>query len=159
MGSSSRSRAKLFDPIRKQLVIATDEEMIRQKVLSWMLDPLKGGYPPATICVEKGLSQLSVSKDRSKNRCDIAVFTACAPESGRSLRCALLIECKAQIASPAAQSEALTQVLYYSRHLDPVLIAIASRERIFYTHVKQHLAMIDGLPSYQELSKLLCSYS
>ena len=51
-----RQNKKIYDPIRKRWVVATSEEIVRQKVLLCLTKNL--GYPPQGIVVEKALSEL-----------------------------------------------------------------------------------------------------
>lgn len=172
MVSSNRSKAKLFDPIRNQWVNASPEEIVRQKILTWMLSEAHGGYPRASLCVEKDLGGLPTAKPfhrkKGKLRFDIAVFIPQSTPSCRSAQglcpsftCALLIECKAHLPSLNAKLEALSQILCYSKHLCPHYIAIAASDQIYYRRAQnsnntphQDSAYFDGLPTYREL----CSF-
>lgn len=79
MGLAAKKPA-VFDPIRRKLVAAQPEEMVRQLLLVYLLQELK--YPPGRIRVEMGIDVNGLKK-----RCDILVFDA-------NFQPWLLVECK-----------------------------------------------------------------
>lgn len=164
------SKQQLYDPVRAKWVQATPEELVRQKILHWMLAPSGGKYPPGVICVEKSLSLLSGDTKpfaASQQRCDIAIYLknrrilAKSEDTGDPTKtdplpplcCALLIECKAATPSHHSHLQALNQLASYSRHLCPEILAIASSTQIYYRKCGPgpQQKYYEGLPSYQEL--------
>lgn len=71
----------LFDPIRKQVLIKTPEELVRQLLLCYLMQV--GKYPLARIAVEKELTV-----NRLRRRFDILVYNA-------DYQPFMLVECKA----------------------------------------------------------------
>lgn len=98
----------VFDPIRKKEVVLTPEELLRQLVLSYLLEVKK--CPPHRIRTEIGIEVNGLKK-----RCDIVVFDA-------DVKPWLLVECK----SPKVRLTQATfeQAARYNLHLKaPFLVA------------------------------------
>ena len=139
--------------IRKRLVSATPEELVRQKLISTMIASL--GYPPHGLVLEKGLSQmphLNLSNKRiPRRRADLICF-AKDIHPAHSIYPLLLIECKAIKLS----SKVVNQVAGYNHFLQAHFIAIANDSEIqtgWYDPSKNDYTFINFLPSYQQLLK------
>jgi hypothetical protein len=148
---SKPNKSEIYDEIRKIWVVATPEEIIRQKLLKKMLYRLS--YPKELLVVEKVLSELPFLKGSSlpSRRVDIACFIKQANGVVAPL---LLIECK-QDSKDA--NEALEQVKGYNSYLKAPFIAIAHLEGEVLCFAKGgELYQIDYLPSYLDLAKALC---
>lgn len=87
---------ELFDPFRRKWVVASPEELVRQKCLRRLTESL--GYPASLIAVEKSLKELVQGPFPPLRRADILCFT----QSGSPL---LLIECKAVALNEAMQRQ------------------------------------------------------
>lgn len=70
----------IFDIVRKKYVVLTPEEIVRQYLIHYLVH--EKDYPKSLIAVE-----MSLDLNRTKKRCDIAVFKDNKPM--------FLVECKA----------------------------------------------------------------
>jgi hypothetical protein len=134
---------KLFDPLRKIWVEALPEEIVRQNVLSHMIQDL--GFPPSLIMVEKGLMQLPGRnvKVPQIRRMDILCYA-----SLDELFPLLLVECKAE----EMTEKALQQAAGYNQIVKARFLAVASKGKIkTFWQEQQILKSVDFLPSYKEL--------
>lgn len=103
-------RRSIFDPIRKQWVILTPEEWVRQNFIQYLLQTLK--YPAALIGVEK-----EITLGEMKKRSDITVFD-------RNGAPWMIIECKAMYVP--LNSQVLDQVLRYNQTLQSSYVVITN---------------------------------
>lgn len=133
---------QVYDKIRQQWVVATPEEMVRQKWLSYMCTELQ--FPKELLVIERELKMLPHLKDQRQlptRRIDILSY-------GKSITPLLLIECKAE---PLTQ-EALDQVLAYNTFVQASYVAIVNASSIL---LRYNLACkrceINRLPPYPEL--------
>ena len=115
---SSLHRRQIYDPIRKKWVDALPEEIVRQKILSHLLNQL--GYPPSAIVIEKKLSELPqvLEENVPSRRIDILCLES------ETLRPLLLIECKAV----PLQEKMFAQALGYNAYIKAPLICLANDE-------------------------------
>ncbi len=141
MVSSPQSR-EVYDSIRKRWVSATPEELVRQKLLSLLVDKL--GYPPHAIAIEKKLSELPHLKEIEvpSRRVDILCYES------ETLRPLLLIECK----GVPLQEKMLSQVMGYNAFIGAPLICLANDGQFLlgWEDPKQAITL-DRLPSYEKL--------
>jgi hypothetical protein len=145
------SREQLSCRIRKISVSATPEELVRQSLLTWMIE--KQGYPPENLAIEKGLHQMphfSVSSEGvPERRADIVCFSKDIHPS-YSLYPLLLIECKATDLS----SKVKNQIIGYNHHLKAFFVSIANQQEIqtgWYDLSSKQYRFISGLPPYDSL--------
>lgn len=142
---------RLFCIIRKEQVVATPEELIRQHVLKAMIEEL--GYPAPLLAVEKSLDQMphmaltgTVSHGR---RADIICF-ARHIHPGYELYPLLLIECKAIKLSP----KVINQVIGYNHYVNSYFVAVVNSVEMqtgwFDAHQRRYI-FAAGLFAYQEL--------
>lgn len=110
--------------IRKQPVVRTPEEEVRQKVLRTLTYDLS--YPESLIAVEKSLTSMPHLKSAPyrlpQRRIDIAIFT---PHQVWGVFPLMLIECKA-----LACENVFLQLMGYNRFIKAVWITVASSEGI-----------------------------
>jgi hypothetical protein len=139
--------SSLYDPIRKEWVVATPEEHVRQQLLDDLINAL--GFPKELIMVEKGLCQMPHLSLQGpgrlpKRRADIVCFAKnIHPYS--SLHPLLLIECKAVPITPGA----LRQILGYNHYMNAYFIAVVNQ-------YETRLGYFDsGSRKYTYLPKLL----
>ncbi len=146
MGSSSPSRAKVYDEFRKVWVAATPEEIVRQKLLQKMVGPLC--YPRGLISVERLLSDLCpMAVGIPYRRVDIVCFA----KVREKLVPLLVIECKEKAAD---EKEALAQVQGYNHFLQAYFIAVAHPEgEVFGYKSASGFSFLSHLPSYPDLTK------
>lgn len=141
---------KLFDPIRKIWVAALPEEIVRQKLLHYIVDDL--GYPHNFIAVEKDISLLPhVTRENLhfvKRRADIICF-------GNNIHPhyshypLVLIECKAVTLT----QKVVEQVVGYNYIVGAYFVAVANGNEIqmIWQDPKKGEQRIDFLPPYQQL--------
>ncbi|MCI0382255.1 MAG: type I restriction enzyme HsdR N-terminal domain-containing protein [Chlamydiae bacterium] len=138
----SKRNNLVFDLIRKEYVPATKEEIIRQKLLLFLIDKL--GFPKELIAVEKELGQLPHVKEKflPERRADVICFAkGIHPEY--PLYPLLLIECKQNLIS----EDAIQQVLGYNHFVKAHFVGVAGEKecRLIYP------TKLPFIPSYSEL--------
>ncbi len=92
-----KGRDQVFDPIRKQWIILTPEEWVRQNLLQYLIQTLS--YPPTLIALEKQLKLGELTK-----RFDILIYDPAHQPW-------MMVECKAQ--NEALSESVLNQLLRY----------------------------------------------
>lgn len=139
--------------IRKEQVAALPEEIIRQQLLSHMID--QKGFPASLIAVEQSLKQLPhlTHAERlhvPKRRADIICY-AKKPQSG-GLHPLLIVECK----SIKLSSDIMNQIAGYNHFVRSHFISIVNHAEIrtgWYDPNKKDYIFVNFLPSYSELLK------
>ena len=145
MESSPQSKKReILDPIRQKWLVATPEEIVRQKCLAYLIDQCK--FPRDVITIEKKLSELphlSLRKQElPERRLDILCF---APKLDFPL---LLIECKAV----PLQEKMLSQVWGYNSYVGaPFVVLINDKELSFSWEENGETRYRDFIPPYPEL--------
>lgn len=125
----------VYDPIRRRLVAATPEELVRQSLLHRMIHQLN--YPKSLLAVEKKLSH--------ERRFDVVCYTR---HKEMGLIPLLVIECKAEDVFNAA----FEQVLGYNMTLGAPFLCIASKTQIRTLWLnKDKIASVPFLPAYEDL--------
>jgi hypothetical protein len=137
--------------IRREWVVATPEEMVRQKLIRQMVYEL--GFPLSGLVLEKSLSQMPHIANRGVKvplrRADLICF-AKGVHSKYELYPLLLVEVKAVKLTPKAKS----QVIGYNRYLQAPYICLANEGEVntgWYDSEKADYHFINHLPSYLEL--------
>ncbi|MES2778008.1 MAG: type I restriction enzyme HsdR N-terminal domain-containing protein [Bacteroidota bacterium] len=125
-------REMIFDPFRKQWLILTPEEWVRQNFLQWLVQSLQ--YPASLISIER-----EIMLGDLKKRFDIVVYS----KTGKPW---MLVECKAM--GIALGNEVLDQVLRYNQALeaDYLVITNGSFTKGFCLH--PNVLEIDSLPEF-----------
>jgi len=128
-----QGRDMIFDSLRKQWLLLTEEEWVRQNFLQYLLTVLK--YPAALIAVEK-----EIMLGEMKKRFDILVYD-------RDHQPWMLVECKAPSVLPG--EKAFYQVLRYHIVLPASFLVITNGS---YTQAwektNDQLSEIDQLPGW-----------
>ena len=133
-----------LDPVRKKLIYITPEEMVRQKVISYLIDVLD--VPAEMISVEAHLSHYGV---RSKRRADIIVH---GTDSDGVLRPVAIVECKAP--GIILGEKAADQITDYCNSLGcdfAMMVNDCESFTYHYDEKRDEYIQIDGLPKYSEL--------
>lgn len=133
-----------LDPVRKKLIYITPEEIVRQKVISYLIDVL--GVPAEMISVEAHLSHYGV---RSKRRADIIVH---GTDSEGVLRPVAIVECKAP--GIILGEKAADQITDYCNSLGcdfAMMVNDCESFTYHYDENRNEYIQIDGLPKYSEL--------
>jgi|LakMenE18May11ns_1017448.scaffolds.fasta_scaffold9807293_1 hypothetical protein len=161
LGLSSQKNKALNDTlihcrIRKEWIVATPEERIRQKLLAYMIEDL--AFPASQIALEKALKQMPHLQLESRyaipnRRADITCF-AKGIHSKHNLFPLLVVECKAV----ALNAKFLNQVLGYNHFLGAYFVCLANQQEIrtgWYDTTLKTYRFIDYLPSYDHLLRSL----
>ena len=144
------SDSKIHCQIRKELVAAQPEELVRQNLIHQMVHRL--GYPPSGIVIEKGLRQmphltLTNQANIPQRRADIVVFaTGIHPQ--HDLYPLLLIECKATKLTP----KVINQVVGYNHYLQAYFVAIANQVEAQFASSGDY-CFHPGLPAFADLKR------
>jgi len=145
----SKPKGSFYDSFRSKYVVASPEEMVRQKLLSMMVNDL--GFPKDLIAVERELALLPHLKGKKglpKRRSDILCF-AKGIHKDHTLFPLLLIECK----EGDLTKDAFEQVLGYNHYVQAPYVALAGKTGAFLIHPKK----ISFLPKYEELLEMACN--
>lgn len=123
----------IFDEVRKQWVMLTPEEWVRQNFLHYLI--LVKKYPAALIAVEKEIFLGEVKK-----RFDIIVYD-------KNTQPWMLIECKEM--NVALNQSVLSQVLRYNINLRVPYVVITNGSYCYgFSNVEGQLLEIQNLPNY-----------
>lgn len=151
LSKSNEPPATVYDPVRRQFVAATPEEVIRQKWLKSMVE--ERGFPLPLLAVEKELRGLphlqGEAKTLPRRRIDIVAF-AKGIHPLFPLFPLLLIECKAVDLNPRFAR----QVIGYNGVIGARFIALANQEEFLLGSFDEESGMFkfkEGLPTYQSL--------
>lgn len=133
----------LYDPIRKQHVAATPEELVRQATIQRLV---KMGYPQPLIAVEKKLAEIcfDATSKLPQRRIDIVCF------SNKNHRPLLMIECKAS----KITQKALLQVMGYNRLVKAPCIAVCSKDQLmmaYWDSLKKDYVFFENFLDYPTL--------
>lgn len=142
----------LYCLIRKAWVAARPEEVVRQKMLSYMIR--ERGFLPQTLLLEMPLRQMPhlLGKDFSNipnRRADIVCFSKDL-HSAFPLYPLLLIECKAV----KLNAKVINQVVGYNHYVRACYIIVVNQEEIrtgWRDPSSQEYTFINHLPSFEEL--------
>jgi hypothetical protein len=142
---------RLYDPVRKIYVLPLPEEIVRQKLISQMINELK--YPISLLAIEKDLCSLPHLQNKDfpskSRRADIICF-AKNIHSIYSVYPLIMIECKACNLT----RKTIDQVLGYNYFVGSYFIGIANKKKIitfWYNLKKRKYNSVDFLPSYDQL--------
>ncbi len=146
---SSTHKGNLFDPFRKCWVVASPEELVRQRLLHIMVTQL--GFPKELLAIEMQLSEVPHLKGGTnlpKRRADILCF-AKGIHSEYPLYPLLLIECKEGIAGEDAKE----QVLGYNHFVQALYVGIAGEGHTELIYPQT----VPFIPTYSQLMEQVCS--
>lgn len=143
----------LFCPIRKEWVAALPEEVVRQRLLLYMIE--HKGFPLSLVSVEQPLRKLphlslSDSRHVPNRRADIICFA----KKDAALHPLLIVECKSIKLAPAM----MNQIAGYNHYVRSPFIMIANQEEVrtgWFDQAKNDYVFIDFLPTYADLIKTL----
>jgi len=105
----------IFDPIRKQWIVLTDEEWVRQNFIRFIVQEMK--YPVTLIAVEK-----EIQLGELKKRFDILVYN-------KDHQAWMLVECKA--GDVALDAKVFEQVLRYHISIPCTFLFITNGQYTF----------------------------
>lgn len=125
----------IFDEVRKQWVMLTPEEWVRQNFLQYLVQVKK--YPASLIAVEK-----EIALGELKKRTDIVVYNT----NGKAW---LIVECKEM--NVALDEKVLQQLLRYHLALPVPFLIITNGNYCFgFEKKKNEFVEINDLPEYQK---------
>ena len=119
--STSKGRQVIFDPIRKNYVLLTPEEWVRQHFLFHIIHEKK--YPLSLISVEKKIIVGGVPK-----RFDVLVFRNASPW--------MIVECKSE--QIEINENTLRQILAYHSKLQANYLTITNGRSIHCFDIQKH---------------------
>ena len=126
----------IFDPLRKKNILLTNEEWVRQNIISFLNKDLE--IPMSHIAIEKGFVL-----NKLKKRFDLVVFD----ENGKIK---ILVECK----SPYVElnQKSLDQLVIYNMKLNSKYLMLSNGlKHIFIKFKNGDFIKIENIPSYKNL--------
>jgi type I site-specific restriction endonuclease len=128
----------VFDIVRKQYVVLTPEERVRQMILAFLIRDK--GYPKSLLAVEKKIVLNTLTK-----RCDIVVYD----KEGQAM---MIVECKAP--NIDITQEAFDQVARYNMKLKVKYLLVTNGLKHFCCLTdfeKNEVRFLKEIPAYNEL--------
>ena len=155
MPSPPQSPQQIYCHLRKMWVTALPEELVRQRLISYMVNQLN--FPQSYLVLEKELRQMPhLDGDLQQfpdRRADLICFSKDI-HPRHTLYPLLLIECKAV----KLTSKVVDQVVGYNHFLQAYFIAIVNSDEIrtgWYDREKKEYTFINTLPDYTSLLGML----
>ena len=144
---------QIFCPIRKLWTAALPEELVRQRMIRYMIE--ERGYPAELLSVEKALRELLFQRQSHAmvpdRRVDLAVF--CSQKG--IIFPLLLMECKAV---PIGE-RTMRQLAGYNHFVGAPFISLVNQSEIrtgWFDPAASSYRYLPYLPTYQELLSSLC---
>lgn len=133
---TKEGKKEIFDSVRLRFVALTDEEMVRQAYLKYLMEEIK--IPKIAISVEKKVVYNTMTK-----RYDIVV----ANPDGTML---LVVECKAP--SITLDENTLSQIAVYNTELQAKYLVLVNgkQQLVFQKHLHGYQHIFE-LPFYKEM--------
>lgn len=125
------SKHYVFDFIRKKWLLLTPEEMVRQQVVSYLIN--EKNVPQSLIALEKTIQINNFSK-----RFDILVYKEDKPW--------LLVECKEP--NVVLNDTTIQQILHYNQALNVPFLAITNGEQLLVWQVADQLIQLQDFPRF-----------
>ncbi|NLJ83220.1 MAG: type I restriction enzyme HsdR N-terminal domain-containing protein [Bacteroidales bacterium] len=133
---TNEGKKEIYDTIRKRFVLLTQEEMVRQAYIAYLLQEVK--VPEILISVEKKITYNTLSK-----RYDIVV----ANPNGTIL---IAVECKAE--SVNLNEDSLSQLALYNAELQAkYLVLFNGKQQIVFQKKDNSYTLISTLPPYEKM--------
>ncbi len=128
-----RERELIFDEIRKQWLVLTPEEWVRQNFIQYLIQEKQ--YPAALMAVEK-----EIQVGGMRRRCDIVVYRESIPW--------MIVECK-EMKVPLTTT-VLRQVLNYNTRLQVAYLVITNGTTTYAASILGDTAeWMNGIPEYR----------
>jgi hypothetical protein len=129
---NEKGKEMIFDECRKQWLILTPEEWVRQNFLQYLIQTKK--YPPSLIAVEK-----EISLGELKKRCDMVVYKDTKPW--------MIVECKEM--NVELSEAVIKQILNYNISLQVSYLVITNGRSTFALRLKENNPeWIEALPEF-----------
>lgn len=135
-----KGKREVFDPVRRQFVLLTPEEWVRQHILHFLI--YQKNYPQSRMAVE-----YSLEVNRLVKRCDILVFD-------KSLQALLIVEVKA--AGVNLSQQVLEQALRYNSVFQAPYLLLSNGIRHYMLSIPSdgEAKILDEIPDYPDLEKI-----
>ena len=125
-------REMIFDEIRKQWLVLTPEEWVRQNFIQYLLQQKR--YPASLLAIEKEIRVGDLRK-----RCDVVVFKNAVPW--------MIVECK-EMKVPLSQAT-ISQVLNYNTRLQVAYLVITNGKSTYAVRINGGKAeWVGEIPEY-----------
>ncbi|MDO4439771.1 MAG: type I restriction enzyme HsdR N-terminal domain-containing protein [Eubacteriales bacterium] len=134
-----------LDPFRKKLILKTPEEVVRQRMLRYLVDTIK--VPEIMLQVEMLLSKYGID---SKRRADIVIERYISDEE--MISPLAVVECKAP--DVMLGEDAINQVFDYAEKLDAVYIIVTNGMDLMvakYDYENDAYIDLEKVPTYEEM--------
>ena len=131
---------KVYDILRKDYFVLTEEEFIRQLFVNWLISEL--GYPPSIMANEIGIKLNDTYK-----RCDTIIFTP----NGDPL---IIVEYKAP--SVSINQEVFNQIIRYNMSLKAHYLIVSNGYDNFCCKVNYEnhsIEFLERIPKYEEIKE------
>lgn len=131
---------KVFDPLRRNYFVLTDEELIRQIFVNWLINDL--GYPPSLMANEIGIHLNNTFK-----RCDTVVFNS----GGTPL---MIIEYKA--ANVNIDQNVFNQIVRYNMSLMAEYLVVSNGYCNYCCKInykENSIKFLNKIPFYHEIKR------
>tara|TARA_B100001250_G_C19361068_1_gene597727 strand:+ start:195 stop:641 length:447 start_codon:yes stop_codon:yes gene_type:complete len=126
----------IFDPIRKKNILLTDEELVRQNIILYLINDLN--VPLSHIAVERGLTI-----NKLKKRFDIVVYD-------KNGKINILIECKSPVVK--LNQKSLDQLVIYNMELKSKFLMLSNGlKHFFIKFFDDKFTIIKRIPEYKDL--------
>lgn len=131
---------KIFDPLRKNYFVLTEEEFVRQVFVAWMIKEL--GYPPSLMANEIGIRLNDTYK-----RCDTVVFSSSGSPK-------MIVEYK----SPSVKitQTVFDQIARYNMVLNATFLVVSNGLNHYcclFEHDSKSYVFLPSIPSYTQLKE------
>ncbi len=132
VNSQEQSKDQIFDPFRKQWIMLTPEEWVRQNILQYLVQIC--GYPASLIAVEKSIQLGELTK-----RFDILVYKDSKPW--------MIIECKE--ANVPITDKTIQQLYQYQQVLEAEFLFASNGHETVGAQIKSgKLQALQNFPEY-----------
>lgn len=131
---------KVYDKLRKNYYVLTEEEFVRQVFVSWMIDGL--GYPPSILA-----NEIAIKLNDTIKRCDTVVFSPVGTPF-------MIIEYKAP--SVEINQNVFNQIVRYNMVLNANYLVVSNGYSNYCCRVKysdHSVEFLKEIPSYEVIKE------
>lgn len=126
----------IFDPLRKKNILLTNEEWVRQNIVSFLIHELN--VPLSHIAIERGLTF-----NKLRKRFDVVVFD-------KHGKVNVLIECKSP--NVKLNQKSIDQLVIYNMELKSKFLMLSNGlKHIFLKFNNNKFKIINSIPKYSDL--------
>jgi hypothetical protein len=125
-------REIIFDEVRKQWLLLTPEEWVRQNFLQYLIQAKR--YPPSLIAIER-----EITLGDLKKRCDIVVYKDAKPW--------MIVECKEM--QVKLTEAVLRQILNYNITLQVQFLVVTNGKETYAIKIEdKRFEWVESLPAF-----------